>query len=259
LADDSHPDRLKLPEIVHSKWDEMLGAYNPIITRINQIAGTGSVAFETSSNRTVDVNEFASRMDSAIYKLYWACKSLEYIMEFHEKHTGSIDSAQRGITEPVPDGFIFNADVFFCFAYSALDIAAEVIHMMIRTGIEEDNVYFTSVLNSLTSSKSDYAGDTLNELRRESESGWIREFRQYRIFVTHHGTTRPRSQFRYTAKDHTIEISLYMLPDDPNKRPLTYKKKRELAPYCLEVVVKELGVMRVLFELIGHMIPDAPV
>ena len=50
-----------------------------------------------------------------------------------------------------------------------------------------------------------------------------------------------------------------MLPDDPNKRPLTYKKKRELAPYCLEVVVKELGVMRVLFELIGHMIPDAPV
>lgn len=259
LVNDSQTDRVNVPEIVHSKWDEMLGAYNPIIAKINQITRRGSATFKTSSERIVDVSEFVSRMGSTIYRLYWACKSLEWIMEFYGKHTKSIDDAQRGMTEPLPDTFNFNADVFFSFAYSALDIIAEVIHMMIQTGIEEDSVYFTSVLNFLTSSRSAYVDDTLNDLRRESDTGWIHEFRQHRIFVTHHGTVRTRSQFNYTAKDHTIEINLYMLPDDPKKRPPTYMKKRELAPYCLEVIVKELDVARVLFEFVGKLISDKPV
>lgn len=255
---DPQADRVELPEIVHSKWDEMLGAYNPIVTKINQIRHGGSATFKTSSERTVDLNEFTSKMDSAIYKLYWACKSLEWIMEFYEKHTKSIDDAERCMAEPVPIVFVFNADLFFSLAYSALDIAAEVIHMMTQTGIEQDRVYFASVLKFLTSSESDHADDTLNDLGIESNSGWIHEFRQHRILVTHHGTIRTRSQFKYTAKDHTVEINLYMLPDDPRKRPLTYEKKRELAPYCLEVIVKELDVMRVLFELIGKLISDKP-
>lgn len=259
MANDPHPDRVKLPEIVHSKWDEMLDAYNPIVSKTNQIARGGSATFETRSGRTVDLKEFSSRMDSAIYKLYWACKSLEWIMEFHEKRTKSIDDAERSMTEPIPEAFIFNADVFFSFAYGALDITAEVIHMVTQTGIEEDRVYFARVLEFLTSLEGDHADDTLNQLRIESDSGWIQELRQYRIFVTHHGTIRTRSQFKYTAKDHTVEINLYMLPDDPKKRPLTYKKKRELAPYCLEVMVKELDAMRVLFEVIGKLISDRPV
>jgi hypothetical protein len=258
LVNDSQTDRVNVPEIVHSKWDEMLGAYNPIIAKINQITRS-SPTFKTSSERIVDANEFASRMGSAIYRLYWACKSLEWIMDFYGKHTKSIDDAQRGMTEALPDIFNFNADVFFSFAYSALDIIAEVIHMMIQTGIQEDRVYFTSVLNFLTSSRSAYVDDTLKDLRRESDTGWIHEFRQHRKFVTHHGTLRTRSQFKYIAKDHTIEINLYMLPDDPKKRPPTYMKKRELAPYCLGVIVKELDVVRVLFEFVGKLISDKPV
>jgi hypothetical protein len=258
LVNDSQTDRVNVPEIVHSKWDKMLGAYNPIIAKINQITQS-SPTFKTSSGRIVDANEFASRMGSAIYRLYWACKSLEWIMDFYEKHIKSIDDAQRAMTEALPDIFNFNADVFFSFAYSALDIIAEVIDMMIQTGIQKDRVYFTSVLNFLTSSRSAYVDDTLNDLRRESDTGWIHEFRQHRKFVTHHGTVRTRSQFKYIAKDHTIEINLYMLPDDPKKRPPTYMKKRELAPYCLEVIVKELDVVRALFEFVGKLISDKPV
>jgi hypothetical protein len=254
LVNDSQTDRVNVPEIVHSKWDEMLGAYNPIIAKINQITRS-SPTFKTSSERIVDANEFASRMGSAIYRLYWACKSLEWIMDFYEKHTKSMHDAQRGVTEALPDIFNFNADVFFSFAYSALDIIAEVIHMMIQTGIQEDRVYFTSVLDFLTSSRSAYVDDTLNDLRRESDTGWIHEFRQHRKFVTHHGTVRTRSRFKYTAK----EINLHVLPDDPKKRPHTYTKKRELAPYCLEVIVKELDVVRVLFEFVGKLISDKPV
>lgn len=254
MGDDSEV-RVNVPAIVHSKWDEMIVEYNSVMTKINQITRQGSATFHRRSGRTVDLNELASRMGSIPYKLYWACKSLEYLTEFYAEHTKSFEEAEHSLTEEASDLFIFKADVFFSFAYSALDIVAEVMYMLVETDLNRKQVSFVNVLNSLTNSKNvEQVDDMFTALRKESDTGWIYEFRLYRVFVTHHGTIQLRGQFTYTAGDHTVEISLHMLPDNPRKRPLTFEKKRELAPYCLEVIVKELSVMKALFEFVGKLI-----
>lgn len=252
---DTQANGVNLPGTVRSKWDEMISAYNAIVAKINQISG--SMTFRATSGKNVDGAELASRLESVLYKLYWACKSLEYIVEYHEKHAKSIDDSLRSMTEELPNTFPFNADVFFSFGYAALDLAAEVIHMMVETGIDEDHVYLTNVLDFLTKAESIYRDSLLCNLNTESKAGWLHQFRQYRVFVTHHGIVQPSSHFEYTASDHTVEINLYMLPDNPKKRPPTYEKKRELAPYCTETMVKELEAMAVLFGFIGKMIPTA--
>lgn len=252
----SQANKVKLPEIVHSKWDEMLEPYNSIITKIDQITRPGSRTFEAASGKTVDWTELLSTLMSVLYKLYWAGKSLEYLVEYYGSHTKSLEDSLRSMSEQLPDAFFFNADVFFSFGYGALDIAAEIIHMVVETGINENVVYFTTVLNFLTEPGSIYKDAVLDGLKRESDAGWLYQFRQYRIFVTHHGLVQPSAQFKYTASDHTVEINLHMLPDNPKKKPPTYGKKRELAPYCLEIIVKELEVMTVLFRFIEKMIPS---
>lgn len=248
-------ERLRLPEVVHLKWDELLEIYNQIVGRLNRIAPQYPVTFPSTSGKNVEGVELASRMESITYKLYWACKSLEYLMEYHESHTKSLDDSMHSMTEKVPDAFFFNVDVFFSSCYGALDITAGIISMLVETGIDEDHVYFTNVLEYLIKSGVD-SGSVLTDLKRESDSGWLYEFRQHRIFVTHHGLVRPRSQFSYTSSGHTAEVNLYMLPDNPKKRPLTYNRKRELAPYCLEIVVKEFETITTLLRLIEKMIPD---
>jgi hypothetical protein len=174
------------------------------------------------------------------------------MIEFYGKFTRSFEDSMRVFTEPIPDTFIFNADAFFCFAYSALDIVGGIIDILVKTGIEKRRVYFTNVLNYLAE-QTPFAGTVFGQLKAESDKGWISEFRQYRVFATHHAITRTQSHFRYTASDQETEINPFVLPDDPREIPPTYEKKRELVPYCQDVLVKELGVMKVLFEFIDTL------
>ncbi|MGA3406704.1 MAG: hypothetical protein ABSD49_13310 [Candidatus Bathyarchaeia archaeon] len=158
------------------------------------------------------------------------------------------------MTDSIPEDFIFYQDVFFYFAYSALDIVGGIIDTLVETDIDKRNVYFTTVLNFLASSKSPFAGPLFYELKKDSDTGWIHEFRQYRIFVTHHPAIRPRTRFSHTASSKTTEINLFMLPDDPSETSFTYEKKRELAPYCQEVLARELDVMKVLLEFVEKLL-----
>ncbi len=255
MTNDAEGSRVRIPEIVHTKWDEMLDAYNPIIVKLNQITRQSS-SFKSTSGKIVGCAELASRMESVSYKLYWACKSLEYLVEYYENRTKSLDESIRSMTEELPAALFFNLDVFFCFGYSALDFVAEIIHMLVSDGLKESNVYLTTVLNSLTSLMSTYEDRKLNEVREASDTGWIHEFRQYRNFVTHHGLIQPTpSQYRYTASEHTFEVNFCILPDNPKEKKPTYQKKREFEPYCLEVIVKELEAIATLFGFIGKIIP----
>jgi hypothetical protein len=249
--------RINVPDIVNSKWDEMVSKYNNIVARVNQKSSDQHQlmgSFKTRYGTVVNLNDFASRMESILYKLRWAANSLAYLIDFHERYAKSLDDSMRGMVELIPDTFIFNADVFFSFSYSALDIVGGIIDTVVETGIEKRWVYFTTVLEFLSSPKSPFAGSLLSDLKNESDAGWIHEFRLYRIFVTHHAAIKSKSHFKYTASDQTIEINLFMLPDDPLKTPPTHEKRRELALYCQETFVKELEVMKVLFEFLENLI-----
>lgn len=244
--------RVNLPEIIHAKWDEMLVPYNSIIVKLNEFGWTPS--FTTRRGIVVDIGDLASRTEAVRFKLLWAAKSLEYMAEFYGKYVGSFKNSMLAMAaSTIPDTFIFNADAFFCFAYSALDIVSGIIDLLVETGIKKRRVHFTTVLDYLVG-QSPFARPVFTELKTESDTGWIGEFRQYRVFVTHHAITRPRSQFRYITSDRKAEINLFMLPDDPGKIPVTYEKKRELVPYCQEVLVKELDVIKVLFEFVETQI-----
>jgi hypothetical protein len=246
---------IKLPEIFHSKWDEVLVRYDSIIAKLNEYLENLTRSFTTKRGIIVDITELGSRMEAVYYKLLWAAERLEYVMEFYGKSAGSLEDRFRAATSGVPDAFMFNADTFFYLAYSALDIVGGIIDLLVETGIEKRRVYFTTVLDYLVG-QSVFAGPVFSELKTESDKGWISEFRRYRAFVTHHATMHGTIQSLISGGiSRKSEITLFMLPDDPDKIPATYeKKKRELAPYCQEVLLKELDVIKVLFEFVETLI-----
>jgi hypothetical protein len=251
---DSTP-KLNVPDIIHTKWDEMLIPYNNIASKVKERSSDRyEQSFKTRNGTVVDLRDFGSRLESVLYKLRWAAKGLEHLLNVYGKYTESIDASLRGMTESVTEDFFFYEDVFFYFGYSALDIVAGIIDKLLETGIKKRRVYFTTVLDFLATSKSPFVGSLIDDLKKESDTGWIYEFRQYRIFVTHHSTIRLQSRLSHTASSKTTEINLFMLPDDPSKTSCTYEKKRELAPYCLEVLAKELDVVKVLLGFIENLI-----
>jgi len=186
----------------------MLTAYNSIVAKLNERSSNRfEQSFKTRYGIVVNLRDFASRMDSVLYKR-WAAKSLEYLLEVYGKYTKSFHASIRGMTDFIPEDFIFHEDVFFYFAYSALDIVGGIIDTLVETAIDKRKVYFTTELNFLASSRSPFAGSLIDELKkRDSDTGWIHEFRQYRIFVTHHSAIRPRSRFSHTASSETTEIN----------------------------------------------------
>ena len=186
----------------------MLTAYNSIVAKLNERSSNRfEQSFKTRYGIVVNLRDFASRMDSVLYKR-WAAKSLEYLLEVYGKYTKSFHASIRGMTDFIPEDFIFHEDVFFYFAYSALDIVGGIIDTLVETAIDKRKVYFTTELNFQASSRSPFAGSLIDELKkRDSDTGWIHEFRQYRIFVTHHSAIRPRSRFSHTASSETTEIN----------------------------------------------------
>jgi len=247
--------KLKVPDIIHTKYDEMLIPYNNIASKVNELSSNPfEQNFTTRNGIVVDLREFASRIESVLYKLRWAAKGLEQVLNVYDKYGGSLDARLRGMTDTVTEDLIFYEDVFFYFGYSALDIVAGIIDKLVETGIERRNVYFTTVLDFLASQDSPYARSTFTELQRDSYTGWIHELRQYRIFITHHSRIPLQSQFIHSQSDKTTEINLFLLPDDPSETPCTYEEKRKLGPYCVEALSKELDVVKVLLEFIEKLI-----
>jgi hypothetical protein len=243
---------IKLPEIFHSKWDEVLLQRDSIMTRLNGHLENLKQHFTTRRGIVVNIDELGSRVEAVYFKLFWAAKRLEYLMEFHGKCTGSLEDRFRAATSGASDDFMFNADVFFYLAYSALDIVGGIIDLLVKTG--KKKVYFATVMKYLASEQS-FTRSIFIKLEAESGAGWIHEVRRYRVFVTHHATMHGtvQSLIRGGTRRRS-EIIPFMLPDDPDKTPTTYEKKRELAPYSLEVLLKELDVIKVLFEFVASLI-----
>ncbi len=143
MVDSAPKKRVNVPEIIHTKWDEMLTPYISIASKVKERSSNRfDQSFKTRYGIVVDLRDFASRMESVLYKLGWAARSLEYLLEVYGKYTGSFDASMRGMTDSIPEDFIFQEDVFFYFAYSALDIVGGIIDTLVETGIDKRNVSF---------------------------------------------------------------------------------------------------------------------
>jgi hypothetical protein len=247
--------RINVPDIIHSKWDEMLTPYHNIFGKLNErLSKPFEQSYKTRYGNVVNIRDFASRIDSVRYKLTYAVKSLEYLLGVYGKYSVSFEASERAMTDSISEDFIFQEDVFFYFAYSALDIVGGIIDTLVETGLDKHEVSFTKVFDFLASTtKSPFVGSLIDELKKDSDKGWICELRQYRNFVTHHSAIHPKLRFSASNRNKTIEINLFMLPDDPNETSFAYEKKRELVPYCQEVLTRELDVMKVLLEFVEKL------
>jgi hypothetical protein len=235
----------------------MIKSYNHISQRVDSITskrGLSMANFRTKDGSVIEYYQFALRMASILDKIYFAAKCVEYLGKIYKQRTKSHEVAIDSITKTLPHDFTFYMDVFFTFSYSAFDYVAQVLHMMINTGLKEDQVYFANVIQSLASPKSPNSCLLFDALIKESEKGWIYELRHYRVFTAHHATIPLTRRFSYTAKDQTVEILDAMLPDNPKDAPHTFNKKRELVPYCVDVLSKELDSMKDIFDFIGSLI-----
>ncbi len=249
--------KLDLAKTTDEKWDSLNDSYNRIVDRINEISCNHhlqTAAFRTTDGTAINLNEFNEKMLTLHYKLRYACVSLEYLRNVYRQFSDTLDKAMKAMTESISEDFIFHTDVFFIFGYSAFDIVAGILDMMTQTGLQKKEVNFYNVIEALASSNYSDTHPIFRTLKQENKTGWIREFRRYRVFLVHYSTMRLQKEFKYTARDQTIEINFFLLPDDPEKRPYEYNSKRELVPYCEKVMEKELDAIKELFDFTRTLI-----
>ena len=89
MVDSTPKKRVNVPEIIHTKWDEMLTPYFSIASKVKERSSNLiEQSFKTRYGIVVDLRDFVSRMESVIYKLRWATSGLEYLLEVSGKYTG---------------------------------------------------------------------------------------------------------------------------------------------------------------------------
>jgi len=88
-------------------------------------------------------------------------------------------------------------------------------------------------------------------LKAEIESGWLYHFSKYRHYANHWSFIVPQWGWKWTAKNETIETTIFMLPDDPMEFPARYERRLELVPYCEEVLVSTLETISKIFDIVS--------
>ena len=128
------------------------------------------------------------------------------------------------------DGFLMNA-------MAVLDTLAHEIRVLYsfqgvqsKTPSKPDRVYIGTVKDDLVKY---HSGKHLTKyLSSELTKPWFGTFSRYRHCTTHESLIGSNVHLDVSAITGDLRQAVVPLPDDPKKRPFTYKSNRELKSYC---------------------------
>ena len=252
--------RIELGPEIEKSFDNMILEYNNIVTFLNEIPEEKRIfkRIQTKAGTSFDFWAFAHRINAILYKLIYAGRSLEYLQKAYNDRLNSFDNAHpfKILTDerPISEDLVFHTDVLFSFTSSALDISSWILHMTLGTNLPENRVKFDKVIEFLASSKRGSVDPLFTKLKSEIDKGWLSEFDSYRDYVTHYSYILPKRGFRWTAESRMIEVTFFMLPDNPKIFPQKYDKRKELVPYCNDVYIKSINVIRDIFKFTNGLL-----
>jgi hypothetical protein len=238
---------------VKAAYEPFVDAHGIIIRKLEGHIGTGSNAITSSTGGSFDAFDMQERMIGVDYKLRYAAVSLNKLETVYDQQIAAVKETgdYLGDKTPLTEDVVFNADVFFTFISSSMDLASWVVHLAHGTTLTSNYVYLKKVAENLASR----SGGTYNLFRTlgtEIESGWISKFEDYRNYVTHHGRLHTGRSMSFRQGE--VRVGVILLPDDPRARPTTFRQEVELVPYAKDSMVKALGVIKDLYSFAASLI-----
>jgi len=246
--------RIELNEKVKNAWDSLVQRNNKIIDLLNKVyEKKGPLAsIGTKNGFSVDVHRLADEMQAILYKLRYASVSMEFLSKEYKKREEKIRVDQFINTDmKITEDLVFHIDVFFSFVQSALDFSGWVLHLVLGTKLPDASISFRNMVEYLAGKKRVTTDPLFQRLKAEIESGWLYHFSKYRHYANHWSFIVPQWGWKWTAKNETIETTIFMLPDDPREFPARYERRLELVPYCEEVLVSTLETISKIFDIVS--------
>jgi hypothetical protein len=125
-------------------------------------------------------------------------------------------------------------DGFFMNSMSVLDTLAHQISTIYVFRQRPVDLYIISIKGLLLS---DHPNSKVGRLLdRQLAQRWFIEFRPFRHCTTHESIIRHDDlKITYDPVSFRLRVSKIKLPDDPQVRPLTYRRNREATWYCTTI------------------------
>lgn len=256
-------EKPKLGEVVEKAWASYLNSANEVVDCLDRHFAHAKeekqippFRIKKRSGAEVNISRLAEQIIAVDYKLRYVIKSLDYLMKEYKKREEKLNQNHFADAGPISEEVLFQIDVFFWFLSSALDFLGWILHLTYGTELKETDVDFVNVIRYL--SRTENRGEPLfKKLKEEIDAGWLKKFFGYRHYVTHWSFIVPRYGWKWTAEAKTIEVTIFMLPDDPRASPVTYEKRVELTAYCEEVLTNTLNTIpRVLGQVLNQIPVD---
>lgn len=121
------------------------------------------------------------------------------------------------------DGFLMNA-------MSAFDTLAHEIKVLYRFRRVPNKIYIHTIKDCLARDHSRCALTTY--LSTELAKPWFDTFAAYRHCTTHESLVGANVRFEASLITGDLQQAYVPLPDDPRRKPFTYRHERELKSYC---------------------------
>jgi len=133
------------------------------------------------------------------------------------------------------DGFLMNT-------MSALDILAHEIKVLYRFNRVPNRIYIHTIKGCLVREHPLCA--LTKHLSTELAKPWFDTFSKYRHCTTHESLVGANVRFEASLITGDLQDAYVPLPDDPRRKPFTYRKERELKSYCDRVRKHVLTLVR---------------
>jgi hypothetical protein len=250
---------IAVPRIELGRWfDEPFGklwtSYNEKIGKpLQSMTKPPRFIVTTSKGRTFDLSRLEDRTKAIYYKIKYAARSLEELTKMYEAQLEALKQKNDllGGSVKLTEDLSFHTDVFFSFLHSAMDYSSWMLYYTYDVKLIPQHVTLKKVVENLSSKKRKDVPATLRTLKKEFQvPGWIFEFEGYRDYVTHFARLETTRQIRFSAETG-LEVSIFLLPDDPTVVPVTYAKKRELVPYCNNTILSVIGTVSIVFDAVA--------
>lgn len=226
-------------------WNDFVNLHNDIQKKIIDVTGSkdfprGSI-LKAKNNVVIDLGLFSARLNSVLFKLNYANLALQ---KFSPESELMKKASQTFL---ISNELLFNIDVFFSFSYSALDVVAWIPHLVYGLNFDDKHVDFHTIVDYLASPKRGKIAPFVQLTKSKKDTGWIGQFNNYRNYVTHYGVLS-NDENKFSFNEGITKFQIF-LPDNPKvERYPTFRKEREVYPYCDYIHAKTLETVTQIYK-----------
>ena len=241
---------VKLGKAIEAATNLMIGSRNGLVQKLNvqyrSVPPPGRSVLASKTGAVVDIEQVADVVRAVDYKTVYLAVSLRYLRNRDREivrafKKGNPFANQARLTQNI----LLHTDVYFTLAFSSLEIASWILHLVYGTKLRPRDVSFYNVATVLN--KSHPTGTPFGQFVNDYKTGWLLEFNRYRHFVTHYGTLQTRGGFRWTQA-RGMKPKRLLIPDDPTVYPPEYTKQLELVDYCMESFKRLLAELAQVYD-----------